>query len=99
MLAQYFQNNPQGSIKVIIKAHNYYPYSKTIPINFGTGTDRVNPDRQAFGASVRRFGNEFVMSYLLPFSGPVSVNIYNVKGVCVEAVSSAVQSAGSHTTI
>jgi hypothetical protein len=80
VLTAWLQTHPTGQLKVIIKAHNYYPWSGVVQCNINNGIHG-----SGFSSSnglVVKIHNQTI-HYTLPTAGNFSVELFNARGVCV----------------
>lgn len=91
-LTAFIQANPQGTIKVIIKAHNKYPYSGTATIN---ATGILNGIGQSMALTSVKLLTSGVR-YSLATSAGVSLELYNAKGALVWKNAREMKTAGEH---
>jgi hypothetical protein len=98
-LSAYMEANPQGRLKVLIKAHNYYPYSGEVRLDvpvIGSGSGR---EPSVFNVALVRMANGYALKYRLPASGSVRVELFDSRGAIVRRAVNKVQTAGPHEVV
>jgi hypothetical protein len=93
VLTQYLQTHPQGTLKVIIKAHNYKPYAGLMTVNIGTAVTDNAAEGAVFSARMLAGGIRF--SLVTPRA--VSLEVYNARGALVRVFADEMKTAGEHT--
>jgi hypothetical protein len=93
VLTAYLQAQPQVTLHVIVKAHNYKPYSGTLTVNIGAGIAGTAAARAAY--SFRMLSQGIRFSCATPSA--VSLDVYNARGVRVRTLAEGTKSAGEHT--
>jgi hypothetical protein len=96
-LAAYLTDHPQGAIKVIIKAHNCYPYSGQIATNVGIRGFYQN-NHAAFRANPVMTRNQFGVAFTLASDRFVRLDLYDARGRVVQH-NAGTRFAGSHTIL
>ena len=91
VLTKYLQTNPNGQIKVYIKAHNYLPFTGTVQCNINSAANHLSQNPAIFSACL----NRQVLSYNLPAAGYVTIELFNARGVTVRSIAKSDQ-AGRH---
>lgn len=82
-------------VKVIVKAHNYYNYSKTVPI---TSTPVAYENKKiASLTTVFASGDRVKIIYNLPESEFISISVYDSKGALIETLAHNKQAKGFHS--
>ncbi|MFC1476477.1 C25 family cysteine peptidase [Fibrobacterota bacterium] len=95
-LSSYLAANPNGKLKINVKAHNYLPYQGEIQINL---TGISNTVKKSLKSWFMLYGKTARISYTLPVQGMVNISIYNSKGTIIKTVLNTQQNSGDHTVI
>ncbi|MFC1476478.1 C25 family cysteine peptidase [Fibrobacterota bacterium] len=91
---QYVQQNPSGKFKVIVKAHNYYPFEGECTIQ----SSSINSNFNGISFSGITFlGNTALIKYNMKNAGTVNISVYNSKGLLLKTIINDFQSAGTHS--
>jgi hypothetical protein len=98
-LSNYLQVNPQGRLKVLIKAHNFYPYSGEVSLDIPAGVPGTDGDRLGLRVVLVRTGNVYTLKYRLPSSENVRVEIFDSRGLLVRRAVNERQNAGEHAAL
>jgi hypothetical protein len=94
VLSQYLLAHTSGTLKVFIKAHNFYPYAGTMNVSIGSGILEGGVVNQAFSATMRHKS----LAYSLVNPGAVSIDLFNARGAVVKSVARDLwQAAGPHS--
>ena len=94
-LAEYVKTNPNGAMKVRVKAHNYLPFEGELPINYSTSINYTN-ENILLNYNLA-FGKRLKIMYTVPDRGYVNISIYNTKGTLVETIVDDVKEKGKHS--
>lgn len=95
-LTNYVLGNPNGKLKINVKAHNYLPYQGEIQISnpeINENLVDIFKDNKII-FFISRTGT---IKYCLTTSGFITISIYNSKGTLVKTIVDENQSAGKHT--
>jgi hypothetical protein len=79
LLTRYLAENAGGVLKILVKAHNYYPDSANITIATG-----ITTDDNAEGFSLVQVKNRFYFKLVRPMF--VRAQLYNTKGVLLKTM-------------
>jgi hypothetical protein len=93
VLSSYLQANPTGQLKVIIKAHNFYPWSGTVQCAMQNSTR--NPIA-AHSIILDAHYNNRTLGYTLTTATIVSIELFNARGFRV-TYSKKLEPAGLHS--
>ena len=94
-LTNYVLGNPNGKLKINVKAHNYLPYQGEIQIH--------NPEINESIVNVFKdnriifSGRTGTIEYYLTTSGIITISIYNSNGTLVKTIVKENQNTGKHT--
>jgi hypothetical protein len=98
VLSLYLQAHPSGTLKVFIKAHNYYPYSgevqTDVPVN-GPG----GGDASGLHVVITRSVSGYELRYRLPERESVRCELFNAGGELVRRVGDRQQAMGWNTVL
>ena len=80
-LKDYITANPDGMLKINVKAHNYLPYHGDIQID----ANSISNDVKLSLVKNLKFFNDRI-TYSLPYKGKVTLSVFNSKGSLVKSI-------------
>jgi hypothetical protein len=94
VLTDYLQANPKGTLTVLIKAHDYYPYRGDVRLD--VPVNNPGDENAGFAVALVRTGRGYELQYRVPATVTVRVELFNPRGSVVWKAADRVLTPGRH---